>query len=190
MVPNLKIYTGPMFSGKSTKLLHQIDRYKIAKKNIVCFKPKMDTRYTGDGFIVTHNDIHAPCHLVDTGEDLLKIFEEQNEREGIDAIAVDEAFMIDGISDACISLFYNKKIDILVSTIDISASLVPFDEIASLLCHATYIRKCKAVCTVCGEDASYTLRKFSIDRLDGEIRVGGSDLYEPRCLMHHSNITL
>ena len=190
MVPKLKIYTGPMFSGKSTKLLHQIDRYKIANKNIICFKPKMDTRYTGDGFIVTHNDTHAPCHLVDKGDDILKIFEEQNQLSDIDAVAIDEAFMIDNVSEACTVLLYEKNVDILVSTIDISASLVPFEDISSLLCHATHVKKCKAVCTVCGEDASYTLRKFSIDSLDEQIRGGGSDLYEPRCLKHHSNITL
>jgi thymidine kinase len=178
-----------MFSGKSTKLLQQIDRYKIAQKNIICFKPKLDTRYTDDGFIVTHNDVHAPCHLIDTGDDLLEIFKELNEKEAVHAIAVDEAFMIDNISDACVRLFYDKKIDILVSTIDLSASLVPFNDVTQLLCHATHVKKCKAVCTVCGSDASYTLRKFSIDSLDEQIRIGGSDLYEPRCLMHHSNIT-
>ena len=75
MVPKLKLYVGPMFSGKSTKLLQQIDRYKIAKKNVICFKPKLDNRYTVDGFIVTHNNTHIPCHLVDKGYDILSIFE-------------------------------------------------------------------------------------------------------------------
>lgn len=190
MVPKLKMFVGPMFSGKSTKLLQQIDRYKLANKNIICFKPQMDTRYTKDGFIVTHNDIHAPCHLVSTGEELLSIFEKLDEEEKIDAIAVDEAFMIENVADACVTIFYNKKIDILVSTIDISASLIPFDEVSALLSHATHIKKCKAVCTVCGEDATYTLRKFNIENRESQIRVGGTDLYEPRCLKHHSDISL
>ena len=150
----------------------------------------MDTRYTKDGFIVTHNDIHAPCHLVSTGEELLSIFEKLDEEEKIDAIAVDEAFMIENVADACVTIFYNKKIDILVSTIDISASLIPFDEVSALLSHATHIKKCKAVCTVCGEDATYTLRKFNIENRESQIRVGGTDLYEPRCLKHHSDISL
>jgi thymidine kinase len=46
MTPKLKLYVGPMFSGKSTKLLEQVERYKFAKKEVVCFKPAMDTRYT------------------------------------------------------------------------------------------------------------------------------------------------
>ena len=54
--------------------------------------------------------------------------------------------MIENVADACVTIFYNKKIDILVSTIDISASLIPFDEVSALLSHATHIKKCKAVC--------------------------------------------
>ena len=190
MVPKLKMFVGPMFSGKSTKLLQQIDRYKLANKNIICFKPQMDTRYTKDGYIVTHNDIHAPCHLIENGHEMLTIFDRLNEEEHIDAVAVDEAFMIEGIADACVSIFYSRKIDMLISTIDISASLIPFDEVSALLSHATHIKKCKAVCTVCGEDATYTLRKFTIDSTEEQIRVGGTDLYEPRCLKHHSDISL
>jgi thymidine kinase len=185
MVPKLKLFVGPMFSGKSTKLIHNIERYKLGNKKILTFKPRMDNRYTDDGFIVTHSDIHETCYLINSGEDLIKIFENE---ENVNAIAIDEAFMIEGIANAALEIFYNNKIDVLISSIDISASLVPFEEVAILLSHATHIKKCKAVCTACGADASYTLRKFSIDNKSDQIRVGGNDLYEPRCLKHHSGI--
>ena len=70
MIPKLKMYVGPMFSGKSTKLIQQIERYKFAKKNIVCFKPAMDNRYTTEGFIVTRNKLHVPCFLVNNKDDI------------------------------------------------------------------------------------------------------------------------
>jgi len=185
---DLKLYVGPMFSGKSTKLLQQIDRYKIAKKNVLSFKPTMDTRYSKDGFIVTHNDIHVACHIVNKGQDIIDIFEKENDKNKVDVIAIDEAFMIEDIAQSVLDIFYRHKITVLVSSIDMSASRMQFQDISSLLSHATHIKKCKAVCTTCGEDASYTLRKFSINNDAGQIRVGGSDLYEPRCLKHHSDI--
>lgn len=186
MVPNLKLYVGPMFSGKSTKLLSQVDRYKFAKKRVVCFKPKMDNRYTDEGFIVTHSGNKVPCVLINTGQDLIEYFEDKSIP---DAIAIDEAFMIDDISSACLHFFYKKRIDVLVATLDLSSSLNDFSEVSKLLGHATKIKKCKAVCTVCGEDASYTLRKeeFSNSSL---IQVGGEDMYEARCLKHHSDINI
>ena len=97
--------------------------------------------------------------------------------------------MIEDVSKACLALLYSKKIDVLISSIDLSASLKDFDEISKLMCHATYVKKCKAVCTVCGDDASYTMRKFTQD-FEGEIQVGGEDMYEARCLSHHAGIEL
>ncbi len=129
MVHKLKMYVGPMFSGKSTKLIQQIERYKIAKKNIVCFKPAMDTRYTKEGFIVTHSELHVPCYLVNSGDDILRLYREKSKEAMIDAVAIDEAFMIEGVSSACVSLLYNDNIDVLISSIDLSASLKDFDEI-------------------------------------------------------------
>ena len=190
MVPVLKLYVGPMFSGKSTKLLSQVDRYQIAKKNVFCVKPAMDTRYSSEGFIVTHNDAHLKCYMVSNGEELVRKFESENNISKVDVIAVDEAFMIDNISESLLNLFYTYKIDVIVSSIDMSASKIPFKDISVLLSHATHIKKCRAVCTVCGADAPYTLRKFELNKNGEQIRVGGSDLYEPRCLKHHSNIDL
>ena len=187
MVPKLKMYVGPMFSGKSTKLIQQIERYKFAKKNIICFKPTMDTRYTTEGYIVTHSDIHVPCYLVNDDKDMVRLYNERATNEKIDAVAVDEAFMIEGVSNVCLDFLYNKKIDVLISSIDMSSSLKSFEEIARLMCHATHIKKCKAVCTVCGDDASYTTRKQS-SGVKKEIQVGGADMYEARCLKHHTEI--
>ena len=184
------MYVGPMFSGKSTKLLQQVDRYKIAKKNVFSVKPAIDTRYSSEGFIVTHNDAHLKCCVVANGQQLIEAFENANNEKKVDVIAVDEAFMIDNISESLLNLFYTYKIDIIVSSIDMSASKIPFEDISVLLSHATHVKKCKAVCTFCGQDASYTLRKFKLNESGEQIRVGGADLYEPTCLKHHSGINL
>jgi len=186
MVPNLKLYVGPMFSGKSTKLLQQVERYKYAQKKVICFKPCMDTRYTQEGLIVTHSGVKVPCILVNEGQDIVEYFVSNKLPH---AIAVDEAFMIDNIADTCLNFLYNKRIDVLISSLDMSSSMTAFDEISTLLGHATHIKKCKAVCTVCGEDASYTMRKNEYVNTD-LIQIGGRDIYEARCLKHHANIEL
>jgi len=185
MVPNLKLYVGPMFSGKSTKLLEQVERYKYAKKEVICFKPAMDNRYTKEGLIVTHSGMQVPCVLVNSGQDIVEYL---SSKDLPHAIAIDEAFMIDGVANACLNFIYDKRIDVIVSTLDMSSSLSSFEEVATLLCHATHIKKCKAVCTVCGEDASYTMRKEEFNDA-GLIHVGGDDIYEARCLKHHAGFS-
>ena len=101
-------------------------------------------------------------------------------------IAVDEAFMIDGVADALIDA-YRRGSTVLVSTIELSSSCNVFTEVEKMLPWATEIAKCTAVCVICGDDAQYTHRK--VDNL-AEIAVGGAELYEPRCWSHHATARL
>ena len=99
-------------------------------------------------------------------------------------IAVDEAFMIPGIANVLIWL-YRSGYSIVVSSLDLSAAGKPFEEIEKMLPWATKVEKLSAVCVVCNRDAHYTYKK----QVGGdEIEVGGSELYEPRCLKCHPTI--
>ena len=176
--PELVIFTGPMFGSKTTNLLGAIDRYRYQHKKIVAFKPKLDDRYSISK-IVTHNGGSIDAHVVRDGQDIMNFIEKYPEQ--VDVIAVDEAFMIDGVAETLITLFKKGK-TIIVSSLDLSATLNPFEEVEKLLPWATNVKKCPAVCVVCGNDAYYTYKK---DKDLNEITVGGSDLYEPRCWHHH-----
>jgi thymidine kinase len=102
----------------------------------------------------------------------------------VDVVAVDEAFMIEGIADALIDVFRLGK-TVIVSSIDLSSSCKPFPEMTKMFPWATNIQKCPAVCTVCNNDAYYTIRKTESE---DEISVGGSEMYEPRCWFHHDHM--
>ena len=52
----LHIIFGPMFSGKSTKLINEINTLKIYKKNILIINSNKDIRVQNN-FIKTHNNI-------------------------------------------------------------------------------------------------------------------------------------
>ena len=177
-IPELVIFTGPMFGSKTTHLLGAIDRYRYQNKAVVAFKPRLDDRYSVSK-IVTHNGGTIDAHVIRDGADILDFIESHPER--IDVVAVDEAFMIDGVAETLIEVFKSGK-TVLVSSLDLSATLKPFGEVQKLLPWATKIKKCPAVCVVCGRDAYYTYKK---DKGLSEIAVGGADLYEPRCWYHH-----
>ena len=187
---NLVLYTGPMFSSKTTKLLMQADKRYYQKQKVIAFKSKMDDRYSQIGEIVTHNFNKIPAHLVDTGDEMLVKIAEQDR---IDCVLIDELFLINGGAEACLAL-YKKGYDVVVSSIDLSFAGEPFQEVAKLMPYCTKIVKCKSVCSVCQEDARYTYKKISIkhvDKFESDpsaelIQVGGAELYEPRCQEHHS----
>lgn len=169
--PEFTMFVGPMFSSKTSKLLAALDRSGYQHKKIVAFKPKMDNRYSQDGEIMTHRGSKWPAIGVSSGKEILEM------SQHADIVGVDEAFMIDGCADALINLFRCGK-TVFVSSIQLSASGKPFEEVKEMMPWATRIEVCPAVCPVTQRDAYYTVRK--IDNLE-EISVGGAAHYAPAC---------
>lgn len=179
--PDFIVYCGPMFSSKTSRLLATLEKYKYQHKKIAVFKPNIDDRYSVSE-VVTHGGWKVPAVCVKSGAEILEYLANLDEEPHV--IAVDEAFMIPGSSEALTWLF-TYGYTVVVSSLELSSAGKPFHEIEKMLPWATLIEKCTAVCTVCGRDAHYTHKK----QVGGEeIEVGGSELYEPRCYSHHLSI--
>lgn len=176
--PELIIFCGPMWGSKTTRLIASMERLKLQGRNVVAYKPTMDDRYSLS-HITTHSGAKWTAHGVSSGDMLWNHF--QSYEVPIDAVAIDEAFMIDGAASAALRIM-RKGTTVLVASLDLSARCKPFEEVAELMPYATRVEKCAAVCPVCGDDAYYTAKLTDSDR---EIEVGGKNLYEPRCFRHH-----
>ena len=87
--PELKIFTGPMFGGKTTRMLAALERYQYQNRSTMLFKPSMDKRYSEEK-VVTHKGQEHNSMLVLSGQEILTC------GLGADVIAVDEMFMIPG----------------------------------------------------------------------------------------------
>lgn len=166
------IFTGPMFGGKTSRMLSQLERAKYQRKVIKLFKPEIDKRYSHES-VVCHNGNRWESISISNGQDIY------NHATGADVIAVDEAFMIPGIADALLKL-YNRGKQIYVSSLQLSSEGTSFPEMAKMFPWATKIEICPAVC-YCGNDAFYTI---SLTEKDEEVRIGGKEKYEPRCKEH------
>lgn len=176
--PEFRVYCGAMWGSKSTRLLMEIERFKHQDKRLAIFKPKIDDRYSASE-IVTHMGWRLPAQAVQSGSDVIKFLADSDQI--YDVIVVDELFMIPGIADVLIWLFRNG-FTVIVASLDLSSSGKAFKEVEKILPWATYIKKCPAVCTICGKDAFYTHKKQDDEK---EISVGGENMYEPRCFTHH-----
>ena len=132
--PEFIIFTGPMFGSKTTRLMAVVDRFKYQNRKVLAFKPMMDDRYN-QADIVTHNGGKITASTVQDAAEIFMHLAESD--DNYDVVAVDEAFMIDDIANTCLNFFYDKRIDVLVSTLDLSSSLSSFEEVSTLLGHAT-----------------------------------------------------
>lgn len=177
--PEMIIYSGPMWGSKSTRLIAGLERLKLQGRKVIAYKPTIDSRYAAS-HITTHSGAKWPAHCVNSGEALLNHYWMHS--GDVEAVAIDEAFMIDGVASAALQIMLSGT-TVMIASLDLSSRCKPFEEIEKLMPYATRIEKCAAVCPVCGEDAYYTA-KLNNDSCK-EIEVGGKDLYEPRCFLHH-----
>ena len=175
--PELRIFTGPMFGGKTTRMLAVLERYRYQHRNVVLFKPDIDKRYS-DSKVVTHKGQEHTSVLVNTGSEILE------QGLGADVVAIDELFMIPGSASACLELYKMGK-TVLVSTLQLSShpeGYNSFREVKELMPWATKIEVCPAVCSECDRDAYYTKRLEG--KQDTDILVGGAESYQPVCWKH------
>ena len=173
---DFKMYVGPMFGGKTTRMLSQVERYSYMGEEALVFKPKIDDRYIHES-IVTHAGKSIPAIRVQHGDDIQRLVSSLHGGSPT-IIAIDEAFMIPGSGQAAISLFLRGH-TILISSLQLSSDGSPFEEVKDMFPYATYIAVCPAVDPVSKQNAYYT-EKTGGTRESGTVEVGGSEMYQPR----------
>lgn len=173
----LEIITGPMFSGKSEELIRRLRRAVIARQQVLCFKPALDTRYAPSS-ISSHSALTYEARTVADVPDL---------RAQLDAeppfgvLGIDEAqFFTDGIvSLARAEVARGRRV--LLAGLDMTFAGEPFGPMPELLALADEVLKLSAVCTVCGQPAVHSQRLTGSHEL---VVVGSSGVYEARCRRH------
>ena len=139
-MPELKIYTGPMHGGKTTRLLAQLERYVYQKKKVQLFKPAIDGRFSVES-VVTHSGREWEAFRVNSAKEIII------NSTHAQVVAVDEMFMIPNAAEALLQLYASGK-TILVSTLQLSYEPQPFDEVLKLMPWATSIDICPAGATL------------------------------------------
>ncbi|HAF71491.1 MAG: Thymidine kinase [Acetothermia bacterium 64_32] len=184
MAGKLEVITGCMFAGKTEELLRRVERARIAKKNVLLFKPSLDTRYSQKE-VVTHYGRALPCSRLPTEiswETLLELVPE-GQLEGADVLAFDEAhFFGKGFPALCEGLASRGK-RVIVAGLDLNFRGEPFGPMPELLALADEVLKLTAVCVVCGRPATRSQRLIDgrPAREGPEILIGGLESYEARC---------
>jgi len=175
----LTVIAGPMFAGKSSELLKRLLWIEHNGHNILVIKPHIDDRYDADQ-IVTHNQLKHPCISV---IDLELVKDNYNIMPyNFHTIFIDEAQFFDHKE----SVFFIEEaltngVNVVAAGLDQDSRGIAFDTVAKLLAMADEVVKITALCTVCGQSASKTQR---IGKTSSRVAVGGSDMYQPRCVEH------
>lgn len=161
----LTIFCGPMFAGKTEGL---IDRVLASKSAVRVYKPTVDTRHTSSE-IISHagRKLHASW----VSPDLTKVWP-----GGL--VAIDEAQFLKPEAVEVVRDLLANDTSLVLSGLDYDCFGNPFGPMPAFMALATEVVRLEATCARCGQKASWTHRKVAVD---GQVLVGGENLYEPRC---------
>ena len=168
---SIEVICGSMFSGKTEELIRRLTRAKIAKQNIVIFKPSIENRYEKNK-VVSHDSKSIDCELISNSQDILKLSKNK------DVIGIDEAqFFGIELVEVCNKLA-NQGIRIVIAALDMDYEGNPFEPIPQLMSISEEVTKVRAICVQCGDLANYSYR---IVDDDNKILLGEKNKYEARC---------
>jgi thymidine kinase len=187
----LKLIIGPMFSGKSSHLLAEINRYKYITKNILVINNILDKKRNNTGDLKTHNEEMYPALSLNSLNEL----KENSDYINAKIVLIDEAQFFDDLYS-----FIKQELEkreekyFIIAGLSSDYLLNPIGDILFLVPLADEIIKLTAFCNDCNDGtlASFT-KRIECDQSDqskndkNQIIIGKSELYKPCCRYHYFN---
>ncbi len=180
----LSIVIGPMYSGKSSYLINEINNSYKNNENILVINHKIDIRYNKDK-ITNHNNISTDCISF---TNLKEIFDYVKKNslliEKLNHIYIDEAQFFTDLEDVVSNLlntFPNLKITCVGLDGDFQQKVFNDGQLLKLIAKAENVIKLSSKCYICGEKAFFTKRTTNDT---SQILVGSNNLYVPSCYIH------
>ena len=173
---SVKVYIGPMWSGKTSAMCGEIERYHYARKKCIIIKYAKDTRYnhlSKSGGIMTHRgDEYSKVQIVET-ENLSDVVI----GDDIAAVGIDEAQFYPNAAEWIKKLAAEGK-HVVVAALDSTWQMKSFGKISEIIAVSDNVQKLNAVCMKCGADAPFTAKIAGNNEVE---EIGGKDKYIAVC---------
>lgn len=161
--------SGPMYAGKTTRLIELFRREQNKSKVII--KPKIDTRYSAE-HVVSHNKEMIAAECIDSVEEFLQ------KTEKIKYLFIDELqfFSIEIAKALCDMASHGKQI--FASGLNLDFRGNPFETVKFMIEHSDVVEMLQGECEKCNNASFYT---FRISRSDELILIGEKEDYQALC---------
>ena len=176
----LELILGPMFSGKTTKLVNLYHKYVKLSYKVIAINYFKDTRYS-DEQLSTHDNIMIPCIFANSISSTLDraCVKEAN------VILINEGQFFDDILESTLFLIEKMNKQVFVCGLDGDFKRQKFGNLLDLLPYSDELVKLKSICKICKNHAIFSHRISK----ESEQLVIGSDNYVPlcrKCYMHEN----
>lgn len=171
----IKLFVGPMGSGKSEKLLIHLNKKLQSGTPVICLKPEIDTRAKNE--IKSRSGKFHKAISVNTFYDILDIVKFYYS-VGVNDFIIDEIQFIkpEGLN-FFIEFVHGANVDVYAAGLNQTSEMEPFEITSHFAMFADSIEVITGVCVYCGNPSKRT--RCTIEK-EGTILIG-DDVYEQTC---------
>ena len=174
----LELIIGPMYSGKTSKLLEIYKQCKFCNIGVSIINHSIDNRYH-DTMVSSHDKIMAPCLQAKNLNDIWN-----DELKNSDVILINEGQFFPDLYEMVVEMLASKK-KIYICGLDGDFERKKFGTILDLIPLCDKVTKLTSLCSQCkdGTPGIFSMRLTS----ETEQTVVGSDNYIPVCRKCYEN---
>ena len=180
---HLAMYIGPMYSGKSTRLIQLYKQFQFCNIRTIVINYAEDNRYSDGYVLVTHDQQSIPCSL---STHLLKDFPLHDTQRAIyDVYLINEAQFFPDIVEwvkMAVSPPYNKRIYLCGLDGDFKRNV--FGNWLDLIAYSDTVEKLTSVCYKCRKQSAIFSHRITQET---QQKLIGSDSYIPLCRVCYEN---
>jgi len=180
----LVVIYGPMFAGKTTKLIEFYDKHKNSD-NCIALNYALDTRFCEEDKskkkkrqkIISHDGMSIDSYFI---TDLGEFTRTHSKILDVEYVFINEAQFFPNLLKNVLFIKNILGINVILCGLDLDYRRQPFGELLDLLPYATETHKLSGLCAVkgCRNRSLYSQRLVTSDEL---VLIGGTDEYIPIC---------
>jgi thymidine kinase len=176
----LEIILGPMFSGKTTRLLEVYNHYSYINKNVAVLNYAEDKRYH-ESMLSTHDHKMIPCIMTLDLNDAWKNEKNIHYRElhNADVVLINEGQFFKDLKEVVLDMVEHQYKTVYICGLDGDFKRQKFGEILDLVPYCDIVTKLKSLCSVC-KNGKRALFSHRVTEDTNQISIGSSN-YKPLC---------
>jgi thymidine kinase len=176
----LELIIGPMFSGKTSKILEIYKQCNFCNIPVVIINHSLDKRYH-DTMLSSHDKIMAPCLQ---GTTISDIWYSHNLMRDSQVILINEGQFFEDLYDSVLDMLnHNKKV--YICGLDGDFERKKFGQILDLIPYSDKVTKLSSLCSQC-KNGTYGIFSMRITSEKQQTLVG-TDNYIPVCRKCYHN---
>jgi thymidine kinase len=177
----LELILGPMFSGKTTRLIQHYKAYKFIGKKIVVINYSLDTRYS-ETMLSSHDRIEIPCVFTSS------LLSNKSLWMDADVILINEGQFFLDLFESVVEMVEVHKKQVYICGLDGDFRRQRFGTMLDLVPYSDKVEKLSAFCGMC-KDGTLAVFSHRVSSESAQVVIG-SDNYMPLCRVCYNKCLL